>query len=599
MITENGTETTYTGTKIFEAMKTLGRCGATVTKNTADKTATVKVTPLETKVLLSWKAVTAKADSYIRFEFTASEDLEYALTVTPEKGGKSGTSEYTIASVPVTGENGKYVGMAQCTVPYAAGKTYYLNICYAGSYIALASIPVNITNADYNDGFHLSFVGDWDLVKDESYFDKFINIFHNFYPQTYTRFAIRGDEPKTVKLRADINAGIAYHVGGQITIGVNYLNGEPDRLTIIGHEGTHAIEQYSGKLSYGGTSTYTDPNGVKHTANNWWTENLANYGCIRYCQYSYGLRTLHGQVLDVNNNPKLWDWGYGGYGDGGKMFLAWLDWNYPSIDKNGDGKLQREEMGVVDLVNYTIKTYGEWFYDNPYDPTSPFNKAFAEASGGAFKTAEEARLIYASECESGKYTFKGFRDYKDNWITENIPGVSDNNLLMMEPATPTGKTNPVLAAAVTTGANLCKTAEIERICSYGTSSRPESNLIDGDTTTIYQAPKADYLYTFNGLYNEIILDLGAVKTFDTYTLVSYDNGGKNPQYLTKAWEILVSTNGVNFTAVDYQKDNTQTMVSVTFEEVSARYVAIRIYETDANQMGITRLGEFMLFDREQ
>ena len=173
VLTENGVENTYTGTKIWDAMKGLGRCGAVVTKNTADKTATVKLTPLATKVVPSWKAVTAKADSYFKFEFTASEAMEYAITVTPEKGGLNSTSTYTVEKVAVTGENGKYVGTAQCTVPYDAGKTYYLNICYPSSYIAITSIPVNIKRADYNDGFHLRFVGDWDLVNDESYTDKF------------------------------------------------------------------------------------------------------------------------------------------------------------------------------------------------------------------------------------------------------------------------------------------------------------------------------------------------------------------------------------------------------------------------------------------
>lgn len=596
VILENGVETSYTGTSVFNAMRSIASCGATVTKNEAAKTATVKVTPIETKVLPSWKAVTAKADSYIKFEFTASKDMEYAVSVTPEKGGSKSTSAYNDESVTVSGTDGKYVGTAQCTVPYDAGKTYYVNICVAGSFLPLASIPLNITNADYNDGFHLRFAGDWDLVEDESYTDKFTKIFHNFYPQVYTRWAVRGDEAKTFDIRIDKTYdGVANATGSRILIGLNYINGGPDKLTIMGHEGTHVMQSYGGKLSYGGESTYTDPvSGKKYTANNWWTENMANYGALRYCHYSYTMKTVHGQVFDVNTNAKLWDWGYGGYSDGGKMFIAWLDWNYPSIDKNGDGKVQRDEMGVVDLVNYTIKTHGEWFYDNPYDPTSPFNKAFAEASGGAFKTAEEARLIYAEECRTGKYTFKGFRDYRDNWITENIPNVSTNNLLMMEPATPTGKTNPILAAAITTGNNLCaKGAEIESVGSYGMNGRVEGNLIDGDLTTLYQASRFSDLHKFNGISNDIIIDLGKTMTFDTYTLVTYS---ASVAYVAKTWEILVSDNGVNFTPIDCQKNNTEGTVSVTFEEVSARYVEIRLFEPDQNGVGITRLCEFMLFD---
>ena len=105
----------------------------------------------------------------------------------------------------------------------------------------------------------------------------------------------------------------------------------------------------------------------------------------------------------------------------------------------------------------------------------------------------------------------------------------------------------------------------------------------------------DDLYKFNGLQNVIVIDLGKVKTFDTYTLVGYD---AKESYVTKSWEILVSENGINFTAVDYQENNTKGTVSVTFDEVSARYVEIRLYQPD-ERSGITRLCEFMLFDSKK
>ena len=593
-ITEDGVENTYIGTKAFSSLKKLGICGAKVTVDEATKTAAIKIIPLDTKVLSSWKAVAAKEGAFVRFDFTTNAEVDYAVTVTAQKGGGVASSLYTQDDITVSGSDGKYTGVARCTVPYYEGKTLYINICLGGSYTVLASVPLHVTRGDHHTGFQLIFVGDWDLVKDESYFDKFSDVFQNFYPQAYTRWAVRGDETKTVKLRADKTyTGVAYQSGGQITIGVDYLNGGPDKLTIVGHEGTHVIESYGGKLSYGGESTYTDPvTGEKKTAKNWWTENLANYGALRYCHYSYGLKTVDGQVFDVNTNSSLWDWGYGAYADGGKMFIAWLDWNYPTTDKNGDGKISPDEYGVVDLVNYTIKTYGEWFYDNPYDPTSPFNKAFYSASGGAFATAEEARLQYVQDCKSGKYTFKGFRDYKDNFLTENIPGVSDNNLLMRETAVPTGKTNPILAVAVTTGNNLCASATVDRVGAYGSGKNAATNLIDGDLETRYQASRFESLYKFNGIDNDIVIDLGKVMTFNTYTLVS---GGMQDNQITKEWEILVSVNGVNFTAVDHQKDNTQGTVSVTFDEVSARYVEIRLYEADS-RAGVTRLAEFMIFD---
>ena len=67
----------------------------------------------------------------------------------------------------------------------------------------------------------------------------------------------------------------------------------------------------------------------------------------------------------------------------------------------------------------------------------------------------------------------------------------------------------------------------------------------------------------------------------------------------KAWEILVSNDGSTFTAVDYQKDNTATTVSVTFAPQTARYVKISLYQADQNGGGTARLYEFMLFDSKK
>ena len=214
-----------------------------------------------------------------------------------------------------------------------------------------------------------------------------------------------------------------------------------------------------------------------------------------------------------------------------------------------------------------------------------------------YASFELLRQEYVRQISSGKYNFKGFRDFEDNWITENLPGVPNPDYPMHEEIKPTAKTNPVLAAAVTVGDNLCKNAVIYRVSSAASSEKyPETALIDGNLETRYQAAPSSKLYKMNNICNEIVIDLGAVKTFDTYTLVCYNNSASQ---IAKAWEILVSDNGTNFTAVDYQKDNTQATVSVTFDAVSARYVKIRLFESDQNQMNITRLCEFMLFKREQ
>ncbi len=123
-------------------------------------------------------------------------------------------------------------------------------------------------------------------------------------------------------------------------------------------------------------------------------------------------------------------------------------------------------------------------------------------------------------------------------------------------------------------------------------------MIDGDLTTRYQATRKDSLYKLNKVQNEITFDLGAVKTFDTYTLVGVGDT-MQANFNLKSWEILVSSDGLNFTAVDYQAANKDARVSVTFEAVSARYVMIRLLESDQTGAGAARIAEFMLFDSKK
>jgi len=121
-------------------------------------------------------------------------------------------------------------------------------------------------------------------------------------------------------------------------------------------------------------------------------------------------------------------------------------------------------------------------------------------------------------------------------------------------------------------------------------------LLDGNLDTRYQASRSSNMYKMAGISNEVVIDLGSEKTFDTYTLVGHAT--KDSQ-IAKSFEILVSSDGGNYTAVDYQGENTKATVSVTFDEVSARYVKIRLYEPDSNKTGVTRLSEFMLFDSKK
>lgn len=583
LIETDGEQKSYPATKAPSVLKKMEMVGAKITLDEAAKTASVEIVPVVSKVLPSWKAVTAKAGTYIKFEFKASLDMKYCVTVTPEAGGASSTSVYTQDNIKVTGGDGTYSGWGQATVPYAYGKTYYINVCVdAAGYPVLASFPINVIKNKYDVPFQLVFQGDWTYLTDESYFQKFIDLFYNVYPRLNARWGGTGKEPTRVTVLARLDYdGVAYASGTTIGYSVNYLNNGPDRIGSLSHELTHLVQKYH--YQYG---TDENPN---NNPDHWFTENMANYGRHRY--WAYGYSTDFIEERDPKNSK---DWGYSEYGNS-QLFFSWMDWTYPTLDKNDDGKISKDERGLLDQLVFGSKEWtGENLDDDPYLEGSVFNNWVKEKTG--FATMDKLRLEFVRQLEAGEWEFKGFRDYPDNFVTEDIPGCPNPEYPMHEPYTPKGKTNTPLASAITTGNNLCAGTEIYKLTSSGVSKYVADNLLDGDLTTRYQATRKDALYSLNGIQNEVVIDLGGVKTFDTYTLVGV---GETMQksFNPKEWEILVSNDGSSFTAVDYQKDNTESVVSVTFEEQSARYVMIRMLASDQTGAGALRLNEFMLFDQ--
>lgn len=573
-ILEDGVETIYEGTKAFSSLKKLGGCGVNFTVDETAKTVLIKVVPQETKVLASWKAVTAKAGAYIRFSFTTNIQSNFCVTVTAEEGGKYANSVYTHEAIEVTSAESGYTGMGQATVPFVSGKTFYINICLdSGGYPVLASFPLNVIESDYDTAhFQAIFRHDWTYVKDERYMDQIAHHFYTVYPRLYARWGGTGKEPMQIFIDAERSYdGVAAASGTRIFYSVNNLNGGTPLKSggAFTHEMTHLVQKFNiGTLD-------------------WFGESMANYGRHRYWSYEYSYdcveeKTVQGAVK----------WNYSPYGDS-QLFFSWMDWVYPTLDKNNDGKRTADEYGLLDYIVFQAKAWtGAKAGDSPTKEGTALNNWVKEKTG--FATMDLLRQEFVKQIESGAFVFTGFRDYKDNFVTENLPGVPQPQYIMHEKMVPTGKTNPILAAAMTTGSNLCVGA---RVVSAGQSvgSNVVENLIDGNLETRYQATRSSNMYKMAGVSNEVVIDLGSAKTFDTYTIVSM---ATQSSYIVNTWEILVSTDGGNYTAVDYQKGNTEGTVSVTFDEVTARYVKIRLYEPDTKG-GVTRLCEFMLFDQKK
>jgi len=572
IIVEDGVENEYSGSKAFSVLKKVSVCGAILTVDEAAKTVLVKVEPVSVKALASWKAVTAEAGAYIRFAFTTNLPVGFCVTVTAKENGKFADSIYTHEGIEVKKDGTAYTGMGQATVPFQAGKTYYVNLCVdTAGYPVLDTIPLTVTESRYDTThFQAIFRKDWTYVNDERYMEQIAHHFYTVYPRLYARWGGTGKEPMQIFIDAERSYdGVAAASGTRIFYSVNNLNGGTPLKSggAFTHEMTHLVQKFSiGTLD-------------------WFGESMANYGRHRYWSYEYSYACVEEKTVKGAVN-----WNYSPYGDS-QLFFSWMDWVYPTVDKNNDGKRTADEYGLLDYIVFQAKAWtGVKDGDNPRKENTALNNWVKEKTG--FATMDLLRQEFVKQLQSGEFVFTGFRDYKDNFVTENLPGVPNPQYLMHEKIEPSAKTNPILSAAMTTGDNLCVNTKIHTVASDGVGNSIAENLIDGDLTTRYQATRSSNMYKMAGVSNEVVIDLGSEKTFNTYTLVSY---ATKDTYIAKTWEILVSNDGGEFTAVDYQTNNTKETVSVTFDEVTARYVKIRLFEPDATA-GVTRLCEFMLFD---
>ena len=586
------------GEKVTAETKDVRKLGTVAAILTIDKDAKkvdIEIHEVTLKVMSSWLQVTAKAGSYLMFKFTSNIPVDFAVTITSAEGGSASSALETQTGITTSGKNGEYIGTAKCQVPYQAGKTMYINICLDGTTpTALVSVPLIITNMKYESPFKLKFVGDWELVKREDYLSDLVELFYNVYPRLYQRFGLEDTRvPKTITFKADKGyEGVAYNAGDLVCVATNYANSSPYDIGFFAHEITHAVQQYGGKMCYDTSSTYKDPEtGIEYKVNSWWTEFMADLGRFRYFHWGYSTKFCKFYSMD---DSAIRDFGYESYGQH-NIFAAYIDDVYGSR-KNADGTVT---LGLMDSINKLIKESKVLLYDNPYDPTIPFNKTVKEVTG--YDTLEEVRLEFVKALDDGTWKFVGYGNYQDKFMTEDIPNIPNPEYPMNLPVTKGDKTAPVLETAVIEGTNLAKGATIVSASSQGSSKNPIANLLDGDLSTMWMGGKVtdDYKYELGGYKHEFVIDLGESKTFDTYTLVNYGAKSNSKGNNTSEWELLISDDGKTWTSVDYQNKNKADITSVNVGDTTARYVMLRVYNTDQNaNAGTIRLLEFMLFDQQ-
>lgn len=252
---------------------------------------------------------------------------------------------------------------------------------------------------EYNDRgeYKIFFTGDWDSINSTVYKDKLEDIFYEVYPRIVKRW---GDETTStaIVLNADKDFNLGQNVvgfthGRLISFDVDYANENPNDFGFLPHELTHVVQQY---VYFNST---------------WWTENMANYGRFRYYHWAGGA-TQDFDYYSVN----VRDWKYEPYGNC-QWFFSYLDYKYPTV-RDSDGNLK---LGLIDSINQEIKAGNIDSDGGIAQLDGGFNAVVKRVTG--YENMEELRKKYVEELNDKSWTFQGFGDYKDNFITEGIRGV--------------------------------------------------------------------------------------------------------------------------------------------------------------------------------
>ena len=526
---------------------------------------------------IAWKM---KQDTTLySYSLTTANDNEAYKGRNPKSwilyGSSDGTNWEKIDTVNNSGMEDVNFKTYNYTVDKVGSYRYYKLDVKAGYGSSVQLSEISLKGAYISPSkYDILFTGDWKDVTVDGYLEELTKLFYNSYPRLYQRWG-NGTEPTTITFKADNNYdGVAYCQGTTVCVSTKYANSHPKDIGFFSHEITHSVQQYSGKLNYGDDVA-------------WWTENMANYGGFRYFHWS---NPKYVQVYEATDKS-LQDWGYEQYGNN-KWFFAYMDSKYPTR-KNADGTLK---YGLIDSINKLIKdnNTGSTYTDDPYNTTTPFNNVVKQITG--YDCIESLRKRYVEELQQGTWTFKGFADYEDNWLTENIDGIPNPEYPMVGEKLHGNKTATQLNNTVTEGTNLCLGGKVYDCSGYTNDNENAQKLIDGDLNTKWCATSSNVTsgeYKLNGVKHWVKIDLGQEKEFNTYTL--YNTRSKEGFGNTTEWEVLVSNDGNEWTSVDYQPSNNSAVSSFNIGNQKARYIMIKIFTPDEG-VGTLRLYDFQLFN---
>ena len=393
----------------------------------------------------------------------------------------------------------------------------------------------------------------WELIPDPAYRKALEDEFYETYPRVLARWAMGRAIQKTVPIAVEKDLGSAFMQTAYVEldektgiwerrIDIDASNQDTEPSWAFTHELTHIVQNY----------------GYLQSA--WWTECLADYGKFRY----YVWTDMDRVVLDSyyrQGDPAQRDWYFEAYG--GEWFFAYMDSRYPTTSKG---------FGLIDSIHNAIIA-GEIANDDPSDPA--FNAVVRRVTG--YDTIKDLHQQYIKELDAGTWTFNGFKDYADNYITEGLPGVAD-------PIYPSNGDFDLCAGAYTYGVSGAMSAETAG-----------NSLVDGDRSTKWQAGPKDL--KDQNRHHELGITLSKPMTFDTYTLYHEGSQGDSREN-TRAWRLMYYDDETKeWVQFDEVWDNTQDVTTRTFPPVTTQNLWLRVLDPSGTGDETVRLYELELYDK--
>lgn len=257
----------------------------------------------------------------------------------------------------------------------------------------------------------------------------------------------------------------------------------------------------------------------------------------------------------------------------------------------------QKKEGLIDAINTLIKGWkgSTQLNDSVTDSNSEMNKIVKQQTG--LDNFEALRKQFANELVNKTWNFTGFKNYKDNWITENIEGLDNPDYPEYKGIVHGNKTASQIGN-VTSGTNLMSGATILNYSGFQNENERPEKLIDGDLSTKWCASKDKGFfgkYSLEGAVHWVQIDLGKEKTFNTYTI--HNTRSKEGFGNATQWEILVSNDGINWNSLDYQSNNDNAIASFNVGSTTARYVMMKVFNPESGGSGTLRMYELSLYNK--